>query len=89
MTNAIAPRVDFVATAAKAFKALIGFCGTTPSRPSPRGGPRHGPRRAPPEFVVAIPAMLDGGMARRKREKRKWPPFGIPKGIVLLATPDG
>ncbi|MEU9999125.1 hypothetical protein [Streptomyces sp. NPDC050848] len=28
-------------------------------------------------------------MARRKREKRKWPPFGIPKGIVPLATPDG
>lgn len=67
--------------------------GTTPRRPSPRRGPGHGhghgPRRAPSELVVTKPAMLDGGMARRKREKRKWPPFGVPKGIVLLATPDG
>ncbi|WP_328929602.1 hypothetical protein OG429_36870 [Streptomyces sp. NBC_00190] len=28
-------------------------------------------------------------MVRRKREKDKRPPFGMPKGIVLLATPDG
>lgn len=28
-------------------------------------------------------------MVRRKKEKEKRPPFGIPKGIVLLATPDG
>ncbi|WP_158710031.1 hypothetical protein [Streptomyces katrae] len=26
-------------------------------------------------------------MARRQKERR--PPFGLPKGIVLLATPDG
>ncbi|WP_284581487.1 hypothetical protein [Streptomyces sp. 2P-4] len=28
-------------------------------------------------------------MERRKREKKKRPPFGMPKGIVLLATPEG
>ncbi|WP_143650798.1 hypothetical protein [Streptomyces phaeoluteigriseus] len=28
-------------------------------------------------------------MVRRKREKKRRPPFGIPKGIVLLATPEG
>ncbi|UUU38041.1 hypothetical protein [Streptomyces sp. NBC_00162] len=28
-------------------------------------------------------------MARRKKEKKKQPVFGIPKGIVLLATPEG
>ncbi|MFI9586986.1 hypothetical protein ACIHCQ_35380 [Streptomyces sp. NPDC052236] len=33
--------------------------------------------------------MLDGGMGRRKKEKTKRPPFGMPKEIVLLATPDG
>ncbi|MEW2574908.1 hypothetical protein [Streptomyces syringium] len=27
-------------------------------------------------------------MVRRKREKRR-PPFGMPKGIVLLVTPEG
>ncbi|MBT2444777.1 hypothetical protein J7E93_32720 [Streptomyces sp. ISL-36] len=32
--------------------------------------------------------MLDGSMVR-KREKRKRPSFGMPKGIVLLATPKG
>ncbi|MFF8601464.1 hypothetical protein ACF065_22425 [Streptomyces sp. NPDC015232] len=26
---------------------------------------------------------------RRKREKKRRPPFGIPKGIALLATPQG
>ncbi|MFD6423403.1 hypothetical protein [Streptomyces sp. NPDC060198] len=28
-------------------------------------------------------------MARRKRESKRRPPFGMPKGIVLLATPEG
>ncbi|MFJ9113889.1 hypothetical protein [Streptomyces sp. NPDC102283] len=28
-------------------------------------------------------------MVRRKREKKRRPPFGMPKGIVLLATPEG
>ncbi|WP_147420081.1 hypothetical protein [Streptomyces sp. WM6372] len=28
-------------------------------------------------------------MVRRKSEKKKPPPFGMPKGIVLLATPEG
>ncbi|WP_328674104.1 hypothetical protein [Streptomyces sp. NBC_00328] len=28
-------------------------------------------------------------MARRKRETKRRPPFGMPKGIVLLATPEG
>ncbi|MFJ3520552.1 hypothetical protein [Streptomyces sp. NPDC090131] len=28
-------------------------------------------------------------MVRRKKVKRKRPVFGIPKGIVLLATPEG
>ncbi|MDX3531351.1 hypothetical protein P1P75_34395 [Streptomyces sp. ID05-39B] len=28
-------------------------------------------------------------MVRRKKEKKKRPTFGMPKGIVLLATPDG
>ncbi|MFG2949879.1 hypothetical protein [Streptomyces adustus] len=28
-------------------------------------------------------------MTRREREKKRRPPFGIPKGIVLLATPEG
>ncbi|MER6314288.1 hypothetical protein ABT237_11025 [Streptomyces sp. NPDC001581] len=28
-------------------------------------------------------------MVRRKKEKRKRPAFGLPKGIVLLATPEG
>lgn len=28
-------------------------------------------------------------MVRRKREKRKRPLFALPKGIVLLATPEG
>ena len=28
-------------------------------------------------------------MVRRKREKERRPPFGMPKGIVLLATPEG
>ncbi|MER6188281.1 hypothetical protein [Streptomyces sp. NPDC001652] len=28
-------------------------------------------------------------MARRKREKKRRPSFGMPKGIVLLATPEG
>ncbi|MFD3841744.1 hypothetical protein ACFWWC_36665 [Streptomyces sp. NPDC058642] len=28
-------------------------------------------------------------MVRRKREKKGRPPFGMPKGIVLLATPEG
>jgi hypothetical protein len=32
--------------------------------------------------------MLDSGMVRRKKEKKR-PSFGIPKGNVLLATPDG
>ncbi|KOU24895.1 hypothetical protein [Streptomyces sp. WM6368] len=33
--------------------------------------------------------MLDGGMVRRRKAKKKAPAFGIPKGIVLLATPEG
>lgn len=33
--------------------------------------------------------MLDGGMVRRKKEKAKRPLWGVPKGIVLLATPEG
>ncbi len=28
-------------------------------------------------------------MARRKQETKRRPPFGMPKGIVLLATPEG
>ena len=28
-------------------------------------------------------------MVRRKREKERRPPFDLPKGIVLLATPEG
>ncbi|MFJ9718931.1 hypothetical protein ACIRPQ_23820 [Streptomyces sp. NPDC101213] len=28
-------------------------------------------------------------MVRRKQEKKRKPPFGMPKGIVLLATPEG
>ncbi|MFJ1811324.1 MULTISPECIES: hypothetical protein [unclassified Streptomyces] len=28
-------------------------------------------------------------MVRRKRENKRRPPFGMPKGIVLLATPEG
>ncbi|MFJ3841815.1 hypothetical protein ACIPY6_40810 [Streptomyces sp. NPDC090054] len=28
-------------------------------------------------------------MVRRKKEKKKRPAWGIPKGIVLLATPEG
>ncbi|MEV5548623.1 hypothetical protein AB0L35_21275 [Streptomyces sp. NPDC052309] len=28
-------------------------------------------------------------MVRRKREKKRRTPFGMPKGIVLLATPEG
>lgn len=28
-------------------------------------------------------------MVRGKREKKRQPPFGMPKGIVLLATPEG
>lgn len=28
-------------------------------------------------------------MVRRKKEKKKRPTWGIPKGIVLLATPEG
>ncbi|MFE3380615.1 hypothetical protein [Streptomyces anulatus] len=28
-------------------------------------------------------------MVRRKREKKRRPPFSMPKGIVLLATPEG
>ncbi|MCX4539221.1 hypothetical protein [Streptomyces sp. NBC_01565] len=43
----------------------------------------------PPDVIAATPTMLDGGMVRRKNEKKKRPPFGLPKGIVLLATPDG
>ncbi|MGW1995227.1 hypothetical protein [Embleya sp. NPDC001921] len=33
-------------------------------------------------------AVLDGGMVEREKEK-KWRVGGVPKGIVLLATPDG
>ncbi|MFE7603256.1 hypothetical protein [Streptomyces sp. NPDC057494] len=33
--------------------------------------------------------MLDSGMVRRKKEKKKRPAWGIPKGIFLLATPAG
>ena len=32
--------------------------------------------------------MLDSGMVRRKKE-RKRPAWGVPKEIVLLATPEG
>lgn len=32
--------------------------------------------------------MLDSGMVRRKKEKKR-PVWGIPKGVVLLATPGG
>ncbi|MFD4612712.1 hypothetical protein ACFWOT_32480 [Streptomyces sp. NPDC058440] len=28
-------------------------------------------------------------MVRRKQEKKRRPAFGMPKGIVLLATPEG
>jgi hypothetical protein len=28
-------------------------------------------------------------MARRKRETKRRPPIGLPKGIILLATPEG
>ncbi|MFF9120499.1 hypothetical protein ACF09Y_33860 [Streptomyces massasporeus] len=28
-------------------------------------------------------------MVRRKPEKKRRPPFGMPKGIVLLTTPEG
>lgn len=28
-------------------------------------------------------------MVRRKKEKRKRPAWGVPKGVVLLATPEG
>lgn len=33
--------------------------------------------------------MLDSGVVRRKKEKKKRPAWGVPKGIVLLATPEG
>ncbi|MFG1807812.1 hypothetical protein [Streptomyces sp. NPDC049040] len=33
--------------------------------------------------------MLDSGMVRRREEKKKRPAWGIPKGIVLLAMPEG
>jgi hypothetical protein len=33
--------------------------------------------------------MLDSGMVRREKNKKKRPAWGIPKGIVLLATPEG
>ncbi|WP_338692818.1 hypothetical protein V2W30_01050 [Streptomyces sp. Q6] len=33
--------------------------------------------------------MLDSGMVRRKKEKKKRPAWGIPKGIFLIATPEG
>ncbi|MEU4103194.1 hypothetical protein [Streptomyces tanashiensis] len=33
--------------------------------------------------------MLDIGMVRRKKEKKERPAWGVPKGIVLLATPEG
>ncbi|WP_346178911.1 hypothetical protein [Streptomyces cuspidosporus] len=33
--------------------------------------------------------MLDSGMVRRKKEKKKRPAWGIPKGIFLFATPEG
>lgn len=33
--------------------------------------------------------MLDSRMVRRKKEKKKRPDWGIPKGIVLLVTPEG
>ncbi|MFI5985182.1 hypothetical protein ACIBEA_30495 [Streptomyces sp. NPDC051555] len=33
--------------------------------------------------------MLDSGMVRCKSAKKKRPTWGIPKGIVLLATPEG
>lgn len=33
--------------------------------------------------------MLDRGMVRRKKERKKRPDWGVPKGIVLLATPEG
>ncbi|WP_328946853.1 hypothetical protein OG259_40645 [Streptomyces sp. NBC_00250] len=35
------------------------------------------------------PTRLDGGMVRRKKAKVERPVWGIPKGIVLLATPEG
>ncbi|WP_199826418.1 hypothetical protein [Streptomyces sp. WM4235] len=35
------------------------------------------------------PKMLNGGMVRRKKEKKKRPPFGMPKEISLSATPEG
>jgi hypothetical protein len=28
-------------------------------------------------------------MVRRQRQKQERPPFGVPRGIVLLATPEG
>ncbi|MFI1825660.1 hypothetical protein ACH41E_04285 [Streptomyces sp. NPDC020412] len=33
--------------------------------------------------------LLDGSMTERQRGKQRWPPFGMPKGVVLLATPEG
>ncbi|MFD4322769.1 hypothetical protein [Streptomyces sp. NPDC058548] len=33
--------------------------------------------------------MFDTDMARRKKEKKKRPYFGVPKGIILSARPDG
>ncbi|MFG3345996.1 hypothetical protein ACGF1Z_13150 [Streptomyces sp. NPDC048018] len=30
-----------------------------------------------------------GGMVRRKKEKREQPAWGVPTGILLLATPEG
>ncbi|MDX3540229.1 hypothetical protein PV721_39190 [Streptomyces sp. MB09-01] len=39
--------------------------------------------------MATNPTMLDSGMVRRKKEKKNQAVFGIPKGIVLLATPEG
>ncbi|MFI0990607.1 hypothetical protein [Streptomyces exfoliatus] len=33
--------------------------------------------------------MLDSGMVRHKKQKKKRPAWGVPKGIVLSATPEG
>ncbi|MFJ6761065.1 hypothetical protein [Streptomyces sp. NPDC091273] len=40
-------------------------------------------------LIAMTRTMLDSRMVRRKKEKQKRPAWGIPKGIVLLATPEG
>lgn len=35
------------------------------------------------------PTRLDSSMVRRERATKRRPPFGMPRSIVLLATPEG